>query len=128
MDLYLNNLAAAATAEKNVLDKLVKNNEKLIDQLAKLTAKFESLSSPNNSQTGDKPKYRGKNLLFVQYKKDGYCHTHGYKCTKGHNSETCTRPGPSHNRMATRQNTKGGSTAQKNWVCSQHEEKGYWVT
>jgi len=71
MDSYLNNLEAAATAEKNVLDKLVKNNEKLIDQLAKLTAKFESLSSPNNSQTGDKPKYKGKNLLFVQYKKDG---------------------------------------------------------
>jgi len=57
IDLYLNNLAATATAEKNVLDKLVKNNEKLIDQLAKLSAKFESLSSPNNNQTGEKPKY-----------------------------------------------------------------------
>jgi len=128
MDSYLNNLAAAATAEKNVLDKLVKNNEKLVDQLAKLTAKFKSLSSPNNSQTGDKPKYKGKNLLFVQYKKDGCCHTHGYKCAKGHNSQTCTRPGPSYDRMSTRRNTKGGSAAHKNWVCSQHEEKGYWVT
>jgi len=121
----LNNLAATATSEKNILDKLVKNNEKLIDQLAKLMAKFESLLSPNNNQTGDKPKYKEKNLLFVQYEKDGYCHTHGYKCTKGHNSETCTHSGPSHDRTATRQNTKRGSAAQKNWMCSQHKEKEY---
>jgi len=70
-------LAAAATAEKNVLDKLVKNNEKLIDQLAKLTAKFESLLSPYK-----KLKYKEKNLLFVQYKTMATA-IHMNKCTKG---------------------------------------------
>jgi len=45
MDSYLNNLAAIAMAEKNVLDKLVKSNEQLIDQLAKLT-KNSKVSHP----------------------------------------------------------------------------------
>ena len=39
MDTYLDNLAAAATQEKDVLDKLVNNNEKLNTLLETLTNK-----------------------------------------------------------------------------------------
>ena len=44
LDAYLDNLAAAATQEKDVLEKLVNNNTNLITQLTALTSKFEELS------------------------------------------------------------------------------------
>ena len=39
-----------------------------------------------------------------------YCHTHGGDVDDGHTSMSCIKPGPAHNRHATRQNTMGGST------------------
>ena len=46
---HLDNLAAAVTQEKDVLDRLVNKTEKLVTQLETLTAKFEQLSSNHNS-------------------------------------------------------------------------------
>ena len=48
MDVYLDNLAAAATQEKNVLDQPVSNNTKLVAQLEALTNKFNELSNKGN--------------------------------------------------------------------------------
>ena len=42
--MYLDNLAAVATQEKDVLEKLVNSNTNLITQLTVLTSKFEELS------------------------------------------------------------------------------------
>ena len=73
MDTYLDNLAASATQEKDVLDKLVSNNEKLVNQLETLTAKFNQLSGNARSDRNDStPMFKDKKLKFVQYEKDGY--------------------------------------------------------
>ena len=130
MSTYLDNLAAAATQEKDVLDRLVSNNEKLVNQLEKLTNKFDQLSSNKNGTSTTNstvPMLDGKRLKFMQYEKDGHCHSHGYKCIKGHSSKTCTNPRPEHKKEATRRDTKNGSSYHKAWICSYHEERGYRV-
>ena len=43
--LFLDNLATSTTSEKCVLDRLVRNNEKLVDQVAKVTRHFDSFAS-----------------------------------------------------------------------------------
>ena len=68
-----------------------------------------------------------KRLKFAQFDKNGYCHTHGYRYTKGHLSTTCTKPGANHCKDATRNDIKGGSTKNKDWICSYYEDKGFWV-
>ena len=40
---------------------------------------------------------------------NGYCWTHGYKVSKGHNSHTCSSRAKGHHVEATRSNTMGGS-------------------
>ena len=67
----------------------------------------------------------GKRLKFAQFDKNGYCHTHRYRCTKGHSSATCTKPGATHCKDATRNDIKGGSTKNKDWICSYYEDKGF---
>ena len=67
MDTYLDNLAAAATQEKDVLEKLVNNKTNLITQLAALTKKFEQLSSQENSSNSNgTPKLNGKKMRFIK--------------------------------------------------------------
>ena len=130
MSTYLDNLAAAATQEKDVLDRLVSNNEKLVEQLERLTTKFDQLSSNNNGNTNNSttPTLNGKSLQFKKYDPEGYCHTCGYKNLFGHNSKTCKSPRDGHKKEATRRDTKNGSTKQKNWKCSFYEEHGFWVS
>lgn len=107
MDSYLDNLTAAATQEKEVLEDLINNNAKLITQLEVLTKKYDQLTIK-----GDK---FGSNSA-------------GYHCTKNYSSATCTRPGHNHCKEATQSDIKGGSTQNKEWVCSHYEEKGFWVS
>ena len=128
MDAHLDNLAAAATQEKDVLEQLVTNNSSLVKQLEVLTTKVQQLSGQgHSSRTSDTPMINGKRMKFVQYDKNGYCFTHGYRCVKGHTSKTCSRPIAQHRKEATRDDTKGGSTQNKDWICSHYEEKGFWV-
>ena len=133
MSTCLDNLAAAATQEKDVLDKLVSNNEKLVEQLERLTTKYDQLSSNNNRSTSNNngtstPMLNGKALLFRQYDPEGYCHTCGYKNLVGHNSKTCKSPKDGHQKEATRRDTKNGSTRNKNWLCSHYEKQGFWAS
>ena len=44
---------------------------------------------------------------------NGYCWTHGYRVTYGHNSTTCHTRAPGHKENATRDDTMGGSQAGK---------------
>ena len=55
MDTCLCNLAADSTQEKDALDKLVTNNEKMIYQLEILTTKFNQLSSKSGSTNSSVP-------------------------------------------------------------------------
>lgn len=128
MGTCLDNLAAAATQEKDVLDKLVSNNAKLVGQLELLTKKFEQLSNQDkDSANSSVPLHNGKRLKLVQCNKNGSCHTHRCKCIKKHTSKTSSKPGPNYDQDATRNNTRGGSTKHKDWVCAHYKEKGFWV-
>ena len=46
---------------------------------------------------------------------NGYCSTHGYRVSKGHNSATCTNKSDGHKDTATRANTMNGSAINKGW-------------
>jgi hypothetical protein len=48
---------------------------------------------------------------FKRYENWNYCFSHGGDVDDAHTSETCGRPGPTHNRYATRANMMGGSAA-----------------
>ena len=77
--MYLDNLAAAATQEKAVLDDLVRNNTNLIAQLETLTKKYEQLNVQGEKvASSNVPMLNGKRLKFVQFDKNRYCHTHSY--------------------------------------------------
>ena len=129
---HLDNLAAASTQEKDVLDRLVSNNKKLVDQLERLTNKFDQLSSNNNSNRNSNSTVtmiNGKRLKFVQYEKNGHCNSCGYKCVKGHSSKTCQNLKDDHQKEANRRDTKNVSTKHKNWnfsCCEEHVFLGTW--
>ena len=132
LDTCLDNLAAASTQEKDVLEKLVNNNTNLITQLTTLTSKFEQLSnqqkgSNSGGNSNGTPTLNGKKMQFIKYNKNGCCHSHGYRCTCKHSSMTCLQPGPNHKKEATRENTMGGCTKNQGWTCSYYEENGFWV-
>ena len=66
IDTYLDNLAAVATQEKDVLDKLVSDDSKLVSQLEILTSKFNQLSNQSSTSTVNNiPMLNGKKLKFV---------------------------------------------------------------
>ena len=56
------------------------------------------------------PTYANPPSPMKRFENWNYCHTHGGDIDDMHNSMTCAKPGPAHNRNATRQNTMGGST------------------
>eukprot|EP00957_Ditylum_brightwellii_P108083 8245766-Ditylum_brightwellii.AAC.1 len=53
------------------------------------------------------------------YEPKGYCWSHGYSVTRGHNSQSCKKPKEGHRRKATQANTMGGSEVFKNWTPSE---------
>ena len=60
--------------------------------------------------TAPPPTYAHPPSPMKRFENWNYCHTHGGDIDDQHNSITCIKPGPAHNRNATRQNTMGGST------------------
>ena len=66
IDACLNNVSAAASQKKDVLDKLVNTNKKLIAQLQTLTNKHNQLSGDEKGSSNDGTStLKGKNLKFV---------------------------------------------------------------
>ena len=67
MDTYLDNLVAAATEEKDVLEQLVTINTSLVKQLEVLTTKVQQLSSQSIglSNTLDVPIINRKCMKFM---------------------------------------------------------------
>jgi hypothetical protein len=60
---------------------------------------------------GGQPNNMQQATPYKKFENWNYCHTHGGDIDNTHTSQTCTRPGPSHNWHASRQNTMAGSTA-----------------
>jgi hypothetical protein len=123
---YLDNLAAAATNLKSTLQQSTESNATLTTNVATLTANITALTSantllvthlggtapPNLAQlattaTGKKKKQR------TPLDPNGYYWSHEYRVGVGHNSSTCTNKRDEHQDGATRANTMGGSTANK---------------
>ena len=119
LDGYLDNLAAAATTEHTTLATLIKNNATLMANVTSLTASLATLTSAymllagqaaHTAPTAPKPaNANARNCLDPT----GYCWTHGYRVTKGHNSTTCKTPMEGHKTATTCNNTMGGSKANK---------------
>ena len=119
LDGYLDNLAAAATTEHTTLASLIENNATLTANVTSLTASLATLASAYmllagqvapTEPTAQKPtNANARNRLDPT----GYCWTHGYCMTKSHTSATCKTPMEGHKTAATRNNTMGGSKANK---------------
>ena len=112
-----------------MLEQLVNKNTNIIKKLTALTSKFEPLSiEQDGSNYNGTPMLNGKKMRFIKYNTNGHCHAQGYQCLVSHSSRTCSRPSPNHKKDATRENTMGFSTKNKEWICSHYEEMGCWVS
>ncbi len=117
LDTYLDNLAATATTDKTTFQQLLDNNASLTTNIAALTASLASLSTAYSLLASTpRPTANPTPTSACQPTRldpTGYCWTHGYHVQLGHSSATCTRRADGHKVAATRQNTMGGSTANK---------------
>ena len=120
----LENLAMAASADRNIVEHLTNANEQLtatnkllVEQVQTLVTTNAQLTSKLNNTTqragGGKPPY-DRATFEASLDPMGYCWTHGYRVTTGHNSKTCKGKLQGHQDTATRADTQGGSTKGKN--------------
>ena len=89
--------AELADAQGKLVQALLENG-KLLKQLASRTTRGMTGSGFTTSGGADAPKVH-------------YCHTCGY--LSNHPSFRCEKPGPNHQRMATKRDTMGGSVVNK---------------
>ena len=59
---------------------------------------------------------RSNSNPYGRFSKIGYCWSHGYKVSKTHTSESCTKIKNGHKEKATRRNPMGVSDWNKGWV------------
>lgn len=126
----LDNLANAATADRGIVTELtsanaqlVKTNQKLTDQVAALAKQLQQAMQTIESMANSKGGHsgggggggNGGGGRKPNWDPNGYCWSCGYKVTKGHNGKTCWSKKAGHQEQATRADTMGGSTANKNW-------------
>ena len=104
----LDNLAMAASNDRDIVAELTKNNSTLVNTNKSLTEQLktanETIKSLSKSIT---PKKRGSSKPH-----NNYCWSHGY-VYGAHNSETCNRKLEGHKDTATKDNRQGGSTAKQ---------------
>ena len=117
----MENLAAIMSSDKGQVETLTETNAKLVDQVKDLTATNSQLAIEITTLTKIITNMSGaqaptENHVDANYNPDGYCWSHGYRCTYNHNSKTCRAKKPGHKDEATQTNTMGGSTVNKNWV------------
>ena len=120
IDNALDNLASAATNDKAVLEQLVTTNSSLTTSNSLLANQIKSLQAQLAAKKGQVGGGGGGGSRDATTKKGpdpaGYCWSHGWRVGFGHNSSTCEHPKEGHQTNATRQNTKGGSSANKDWI------------
>jgi hypothetical protein len=113
-----NNMANAASNNPSMATLIAQVQAPLIAQVQALTAKLDNLQTDGAPVMPKKPKrvrtYTQAKALKL-FDPTGYCHTHGHRVSKTHNSNTCKYSGPNHDKDATRTDTKGGSVLNKGW-------------
>jgi len=131
----MHNLANTATNEKAVMERLSKSIADITKANSKLVSSNIDLSATNAKLTSDLRKLReqlnaankrpspNRRLEFVTHTRDNpngwiigaYCFSHGFGCTKDHDSKLCRRHANNHQETATRANTMNGSNENKGW-------------
>ena len=98
-DTYKEN---AAPSTNDQPDQFAAATTNLETRLAELTALVEKLATGKPTQQPRRPRKKPD--------PNGYCWTHGYVVSHGHNSKTCNSKADGHQDEATRTNTLRGST------------------
>ena len=117
MEAALDNLALAATSDKATLQQLTAANLALTTTVATLTATNKKLVDAAARRKLGAGAGTGKTPVDAADKPvpGGYCWMHGHRVRKSHTSKTCTNKAEGHDDKATSKDTKGGSTANKDW-------------
>jgi hypothetical protein len=127
IDNALDNLTSTTTFNTAVLKKLIATNFSLTTSNTNLAKQIKTLQAQLNAKknqggngggsgsgggggggggSNDTGRHKGPNPA-------GYCWSHGWCVRYGHNSTTCANQKEGHQCNATCQNTKGGSSANK---------------
>ena len=119
---YLDNLANAATSEHTTLKQLVDANvtlttsvATLTTSVAALTAAYTLLAAGATNTPAPAATARANTRATPTFAAGGYCWTHGYRVSVGHNSANCKKKAENHKDAATRANTMNGSNTNKGW-------------
>lgn len=121
----LDNLALAATADRDIVQQLTMANMELAasnatltgqlaaitEQLGKAMETIKMLATKQGTKSGHQQQKPPNTFVANQ----NYCWTHGYKLKGYHTSKTCPAKAEGHKDEATRSNTMGGSEANKDW-------------
>jgi hypothetical protein len=133
ISMALDNLALAATSDRDIVMQLTTSNQQLTTINQTLTAELQKAlatnailvkkignSTPPETPSTRPPKERNeRNTRFnhAEWKASldphGYCWSHGYNVTHGHDSKSCKGKLFGHQLTATRQDNKGGSQRGK---------------
>ena len=110
----LDNLALAATADRDIVAQLTESNLQLTTTNKLLTEQLQAAlkqlsNQPTEKTSNQTDRHDGRRGQIVMDPK-GYCWTHGYQVVMGHTSKSCFRPAKNHKKDATRTNIQGGST------------------
>ncbi|KAL7481870.1 hypothetical protein ACHAW6_007550 [Cyclotella cf. meneghiniana] len=111
----LDNLANATVQKNKMVEKLVVTNKQLTDTITKLQDNNAKLLNTIRQMAGTHPRTMHQQNATSRFDPKGYCHTHGYKATVGHNSKTCKYKKPGHQDDATWHHTMGGNQDNKGW-------------
>ena len=103
-----NSIVTASTAREEDLSTLSATHTAYAAQQSKLTEIIESLKK-EVAELKEQTKKTTTPRPRRQRDPNGYCWTHGYKVTVGHNSKTCNKRKQGHKEEATRDNPMGGS-------------------
>lgn len=130
----LDNLAMAATTDRDIVAQLTATNHALTNANKTLTEQLKQALTTNSELvrklgTNNNNNHNGRNnnhnnnrdrrpphdraAWIANLDPNGYCWTHGYRVQNGHDSNTCGGKKQGHDDTATRADTKGGSDKGK---------------
>ena len=119
MPTALDNLALAATADRNIVAGLIAISKKLVETNTALVVQVKSLVATNawlaNTQVAEsqKPSRATITRQSVTIDPNGHCWDHGFKVRMGHSSITCGGKLQGHRDDATQTNTINGKMWNK---------------
>jgi hypothetical protein len=123
----LDNLALAATTDREIVAQLTHANQQLtttnallteqlsksIATIAQLAKKLETGTNTPNTNTNNGRQRMSRAEWEANLDPNRYCWSHGYRVQQGHTSANCGGKLPGHQNSATRNDIKGGSTKGK---------------